>query len=89
MFKSLPYDTLKDFAPISTLATSTWRSSPPGDSRFKTLAEVLAYAKANPGKLNIGTINVGSSQNLAAQNCSRAAPASMRRWCPSTARRPW
>ena len=37
------------------------------DSRFRSAADLLAYAKANPGKLNIGSINVGSTQNLAAE----------------------
>ena len=36
-------------------------------SQLATIAQVLAYAKANPGKLNIGTINTGSTQNLAAE----------------------
>jgi tripartite-type tricarboxylate transporter receptor subunit TctC len=37
------------------------------NSRFKSMQELLAFAKANPGKLNIGTINVGSTQHLAAE----------------------
>jgi tripartite-type tricarboxylate transporter receptor subunit TctC len=38
-----------------------------GDSKWNSVKDVLAYAKANPGKLNIGTINVGSTQNLSAE----------------------
>jgi tripartite-type tricarboxylate transporter receptor subunit TctC len=37
------------------------------NSRFKTLPELLAFARANPGKLNIGTPQVGTTQNLAAE----------------------
>ena len=35
--------------------------------RFKTLAELLAYARAHPGKLNLGTPQIGTTQNLAAE----------------------
>ena len=67
LFKSLPFDTLKDFAPISTLGTFDIAIMVPADSRFKSLAELLAFARSNPGKLNIGSINIGSTQNLAAE----------------------
>ena len=67
LFKSLPFDTLKDFAPISTLGTFDIAIMVPADSRFKSLAELLAFARANPGKLNVGSINIGSTQNLAAE----------------------
>ena len=67
LFKSLPFDTVKDFAPISTLGFFDIALITDNDSRFKTLGELIAYAKANPGKLNIGTINVGSTQNLAGE----------------------
>ena len=67
LFKSLPFDTLKDFAPISTLGFFDIAIVVPQNSPYTTLADLLAYARANPGKLNIGTINVGSTQNLAAE----------------------
>jgi len=67
LFKSLPFDTLKDFAPISTLGYFDIAILAPADSRFKSLAELLAFARSNPGKLNIGSINIGSTQNLAAE----------------------
>lgn len=67
LFKSLPFDTLKDFAPISTLGTFDIAIMVSADSRFKSLAELLAFARSNPGKLNIGSINIGSTQNLAAE----------------------
>ncbi|MEY4755346.1 MAG: hypothetical protein RJA34_244 [Pseudomonadota bacterium] len=67
LFKSLPFDTLRDFAPISTLGYFDIAIVTAAESRFKTLAEVLSYARANPGKLNVGTINIGSTQNLAAE----------------------
>jgi len=73
LFKSLPFDTLKDFAPISTLGTFDIAIIVPANSRFKTLGEVLAFARTNPGKLNVGSINVGSTQNLAAELFKSAA----------------
>jgi tripartite-type tricarboxylate transporter receptor subunit TctC len=67
LFKSLPYDTVKDFTPVSTLGFFDIAVVTATESRFKNLGEVLAYARANPGKLNVGSINIGSTQNLAAE----------------------
>lgn len=67
LFKSLPFDTSRDFAPISTLATFDIAIVTAAESRFGTLGELLAFARANPGKLNLGTINIGSTQNLTAE----------------------
>ena len=67
LFKSLPFDTGRAFAPISTLGFFDLALITPVNSRFKTLADLLAYARANPGQLNIGSINIGSTQNLTAE----------------------
>jgi tripartite-type tricarboxylate transporter receptor subunit TctC len=67
LMKSLPYDTLKDFASVSTVGNFDIGLLVPADSPFKTLGELLAWSKANPGKLNIGSINIGSTQHLAAE----------------------
>jgi tripartite-type tricarboxylate transporter receptor subunit TctC len=67
LFKSLPFDAQKDFAPISTLAFFDMALVTGAQSKFSNLADVLSFAKANPGKLNIGSINIGSTQNLAAE----------------------
>lgn len=67
LFRKLPFDPLKDFAPISMLGSFDLGLFVPAASRFATLRDVLAFAKANPGKLNIGTIAVGSTQHLAAK----------------------
>ncbi|MDP2262519.1 MAG: tripartite tricarboxylate transporter substrate binding protein [Hydrogenophaga sp.] len=67
LFKSLPFDTARDFAPVSTLGFFDIAIITPTDSKFKNLGELLAFAKANPGKLNLGSINIGSTQNLAAE----------------------
>ena len=67
LFKSLPFDTVKDFTPVSKLATFDLVIASGEGGRFKTFAELLAYGRANPGKLNIGTPQVGTTQNLAAE----------------------
>jgi tripartite-type tricarboxylate transporter receptor subunit TctC len=67
LFKALPFDTARDFAPISTLGFFDIAVVSHPDAPFKSFAELLAYAKANPGKLNIGSINIGSTQHLAAE----------------------
>ena len=67
LFKSLPFDTMKDFTPVSKLADFDLCLVVNEAGRFKTVAELLAYGRANPGKLNIGTPQVGTTQNLAAE----------------------
>jgi tripartite-type tricarboxylate transporter receptor subunit TctC len=67
LFKSLPYDTLKDLAPVSTIASFDIVIVTKADGPHASLAQVLEDARAHPGRLNIGTINIGSTQNLAAE----------------------
>jgi tripartite-type tricarboxylate transporter receptor subunit TctC len=67
LFKNLPFDTMKDFTPVSKLADFDLGIVVSETGRFKTVAELLAYGRANPGKLNIGTPQVGTTQNLAAE----------------------
>ena len=67
LFKSLPYDIGKDFAPVSTLGFFDVAIVSGRNSGIDSVAAMLAWAKAHPGKLNIGTINVGSTQNLSAE----------------------
>ena len=67
LFRKLPFDAEKDFAPISLLGTFDIAVVVADNSKFRTLADLLAYAKAYPGKLNIATVAVGSTQNLAAE----------------------
>jgi tripartite-type tricarboxylate transporter receptor subunit TctC len=73
LFKSLPYDPLRDFEPISSLGFFDFVFATNSDSEFKTLADFIAAAKAKPGALNVGTINVGSTQNLSAELFKTAA----------------
>jgi putative tricarboxylic transport membrane protein len=67
LFKSLPYDILKDFASTSTVSFFDLLIVVKAESPLKHLQDIIKAAKANPGKLNIGTINPGSTQNLAAE----------------------
>ena len=67
LFRKLGYDPLRDFAPISLLGSFDLGLFSAAGGRFASLAELLAFARARPGKLNIGTVAVGSTQHLAAK----------------------
>lgn len=67
LFKSLPYDTVKDFAPVSKLASFDLVLCVAEGGRFKSLSDVLDFARAQPGRLNIGTPQIGTTQHLAAE----------------------
>jgi tripartite-type tricarboxylate transporter receptor subunit TctC len=73
LFKSLPFDPIKDFTPVSLMGTFDLAIVTSAESRFQSLAELLTWAKANPGKLNIGSINIGSTQHLTAELFKSAA----------------
>src|SRR5580704_2273558 len=67
LFKSLPYDIESDFVPISTTASYGLLLATKAGSPYKTVKDIIAAAKTHPGKLNFGTINAGSTQNLSAE----------------------
>ena len=67
LFKSLPYNILTDFASVSTAAFFDVLIVTRAGSSLKSVQDVVAAARADPGKLNIATINPGSTQNLAAE----------------------
>jgi len=67
LYKKLPYDPNKDFAPIARLATAPLLISVYPGLPVKTLSDLIAYAKANPGKLNYVSSGVGSSQHLVSE----------------------
>ena len=66
LFKSLPYDIFRDFKHVSTISFFDLALLVDGDSQFKTVADLINYAKAHPGQVNIATVETGSTQNLAA-----------------------
>lgn len=63
----LGFDPLKDFVPISSLGYFDFVVVVAADSGYKSLADVIAAAKSKSGGINIGTINIGSTQNLSAE----------------------
>ncbi|HVZ51174.1 MAG TPA: tripartite tricarboxylate transporter substrate binding protein [Pseudolabrys sp.] len=67
LFSHLPFDPVKQFEMVSLIGGFDLVFAVPADSPYKTLGEFVAAAKAQPGKLNIGTIAVGSTQNLGAE----------------------
>src|SRR3954447_4077747 len=67
LYKSLPFDPVKDFATVSALGTFDLVFATNADSSFKTLGDFIKAAREKPGTLNVGTINVGGTQNLGAE----------------------
>jgi tripartite-type tricarboxylate transporter receptor subunit TctC len=61
----LPYDPVKDFAPITQIVSGPTVLVVRADFPARNLAEFLAYAKANPGKLAYGSVGIGSSTHMA------------------------
>jgi tripartite-type tricarboxylate transporter receptor subunit TctC len=66
LFKRFPYNVLTDFAPISVTASFEILLGVPDSSPYKSLNELVDSARKNPGKINLGSINPGSTQNLSA-----------------------
>jgi tripartite-type tricarboxylate transporter receptor subunit TctC len=63
--KNIPYDALKDFAPIAVSTTNYLGIVANQNAPFKTVGEMVAYAKANPGKLTVATNGEGGFPHLA------------------------
>ena len=67
LYRTIGYDPLKDFAPISLIALQPNVLMVNPSLPVKSVAELIAYAKANPGALNFGSSGIGASQHLAAE----------------------
>jgi tripartite-type tricarboxylate transporter receptor subunit TctC len=67
LFNHLPFDPLKEFVPISTIGYFTCDFMVNASSPYQTLGDFLKVAREKPGTLNVGTITVGSTQNLTAE----------------------
>jgi tripartite-type tricarboxylate transporter receptor subunit TctC len=66
LFSKLPYDVLEDFTPISVTANFEMLLAVSDASAYRSLKDIVEAARKSPGKLNIGAINPGSTQNLSA-----------------------
>ncbi len=67
LYPKIPYDTFNDFAPISLLASSPNILLVRADSPFRTLADMIAQARAKPGSLSFAHAGTGSSTHLAGE----------------------
>ncbi len=67
LMKSVPFDPLKDFTPVTLLASLPIMLVANKSLPVKSVGELIAYAKANPGKLNCGSGGNGTSQHLACE----------------------
>ena len=69
---ALPYDPINDLTYILQITGFVMGVVVRADAPWRTLDELLAYAKANPGKLNFGTLGIGSTQHLAMERIGLA-----------------
>ena len=67
LLSKVPYNIEKDFIPVSMISTGPNVLVVRADSQFKSLAEIIDYAKKNPGKLNYGTSGPGSVSHLSSE----------------------
>ena len=65
LYAKLPWDIVRDFEPVSLMATIEWGLVTTSDSPYRTAADLIAAAKANPGKINYGSGGNGSPQHIA------------------------
>jgi len=75
LFEHYPVDVLKELVPISSMGYFDCLMIVNAESEFKTLADFLAAARANPGKLDVGTVSAGGVQHLVANYFKQASGA--------------
>src|SRR5450755_4428893 len=73
LYTNLSWDILRDFEPISLVATVEWGLVVNNDSPYKSAADLIAAAKADPGKINYGSGGNGSPQHVAMEVFAAAA----------------
>ncbi|WCM87480.1 tripartite tricarboxylate transporter substrate binding protein [Acidovorax sp. NCPPB 3576] len=67
LYKKMPFDPVKDFAPLTRVANVPNLLVANPNQPYKTVQELIAYAKANPGKVNFGSSGSGSSIHLSGE----------------------
>lgn len=67
LFEKLPYRTIEDFAPVSTVADTPNVIIAAKNAPFKNLDEMIAYAKANPGVISFGSTSMGGSPHMSGE----------------------
>ena len=73
MVKAPPYDPVNDFSPIGAVALTPTILTVGAGTPFRTVRELVAYAKANPGKLDYGSSGIGSVAHISAELLRAAA----------------
>jgi tripartite-type tricarboxylate transporter receptor subunit TctC len=73
LFRTLPYDLIRDFRHVTTLAFFDLVLLADASSQFRSVADFVTHAMRNPGQLNIATVRIGSTQNLGAELFKSAA----------------
>ena len=73
LYSKLPYDPVKDLAPIIHVASAPLVFVVPANSPFKTLGDIVAFAKAKPGELNFGSSGSGTVTHLTGELLQKAA----------------
>jgi tripartite-type tricarboxylate transporter receptor subunit TctC len=81
LFKNLTFDPLADFAPVTKLGAFEFFFAVKADTPHRSLGELIKAARDNPGKLNIGTVNPGSTQHLSAMMLKSTADIEFQ-WVP-------
>jgi len=77
LFKSLPYDTLKDLAPITYAGVTPHTIVVNNDVPAKNLKELLDLAKAKPGQINYGSVGIGTSFHLGTEELKKLSGTNM------------
>ncbi len=67
LYKKLPFDPVNDFQMLSIYGYLAFVVAVKGDSKIKSMADLIATAKASPGKLNFSSVGIGSTQHLAGE----------------------